>query len=192
MEGSIMIKIIPLLLLLSFGFGQWIYDLTDNPPTITAPGDLVVTGNITHDHAGGVMHVSTGGTFQITTGGTFEKIEGGAIVYSSDHLDNFNETTDGRLTYTGTTTKHFSVAVYSSVESGEVSQVIMIRLAESGTDIAGTEKAQDYSNQNSHNDISTGYIVELATSEYLEVFITSDQDTDDVIIHNVIMVVSEI
>ncbi len=154
-------------------------------------GDLVVSGDITHNHSSGLMFISTPGTFAITTGGTFEKLIGGAIDYSSDHLEDFNETTNGRLTYTGTLTKHFTVAVYSSIESGENTQEIEIRIAEGGSPIFGSEQEQTYSVINNHNTIPTGYIVELATNEYIEVFITSDTNGDNVIAHSCVVVITE-
>lgn len=149
------------------------------------------TGHVTYPHSAGLMWISTGGTISITEGGTFQKMIGGAIDYSNAHLENFNESTNGRLTYIGTITRDFNVRSYNSIESGETAQEVMIRIAKGGSTIEGTEVVQDYTAINKHSNTPTGWIVELATNEYLEMFITSNTTGDNIIIHNSIMVVSE-
>lgn len=172
------------------GFAQP-YIIGDASGNVTVGGDLTVTGSVIKDHGSGLMNISTGGTFTITTGGAYEKMIGGAIDYGSDHLEDFNETTNGRLTYTGTLTKHFLVTVNVSIEAGENAQFIGIRIAESGTSIAMSEQVQDFDILNSHNSIPVSYIVELATNEYVEIFITSDQDGDNIIVHSGVLTLTE-
>lgn len=149
-------------------------------------------GQTTNTHSAGMMYVSTPGTWQITTGGTFEKLIGGAIDYTGAHLENFNESTNGRLTYTGDLTRDFIVGIHVCCESGEVTQTIQARIAENGTSIIGSTATLDFTAVNTHGSMSTFWIVELATNEYLEIFVASDQNGDDIIIDNASLSVAEI
>ncbi|KKM71972.1 hypothetical protein LCGC14_1425220 [marine sediment metagenome] len=97
-------------------------------------------GDIAIDHSGGMTWVSTGGTQTIGTGGTFERLNEGAIAYTANHLHDFTHS-DGRLTYTGTNTKHFCVAAFPNIESDEASARVQIRIALNGTTIADTDEA---------------------------------------------------
>jgi hypothetical protein len=180
--------IIPLLFLSVYIFAQAggvTIDRTATPIMWTFPGDII------KNHASGLMYVSTGGTVTITTGGTYQKMLGGAVDYTAAHLEDVNETTNGRLTYIGTATKHFLVTINATIESGEANQEIQIRVAENAASIAGSDQSQAYGAVNNHNTIATAYLVELATNDYIEVFITSDQDSDAIIVHSCVLTLIE-
>jgi len=123
----------------------------------------------------GQMYVSTGGTVTITTGGTFEKCDTGGIVWTSEHLEWFNESTDGRLTYTGGPDKYVICIGTGTVESGEIAQDVNLRLAENGTDLAASDVEITFTNQNLHTPVAVSNIIGVSTNDYIELYCTSDQ-----------------
>ena len=106
------------------------------------------------------------------------------------HLENFSHS-DGRLTYTGTPTRDFIVSVHASIEGDEVAQLIQIQIAEGGVVIAGSNMQADYTAINTDKAISTTWIVELATNEYVEVYGTSDTNDDEFTVHNLVMRIAQ-
>ncbi len=162
-------------------------------PTATGLIDTLETadiGEIALDHSGGMSYVSTPGTQTIGTGGTFERLNEGAIAYTASHLHGFTHS-DGRLTYTGTNTKHFDIAVYVNIESDEAAALVEIILAKSGATIAGTEMRHDYRATDTDAVLSFGWLLELATNAYIEIFGTSDTNGDTFFVHNLQMIINE-
>ena len=147
-------------------------------------------GEIAIDHSGGMSYVSTPGTQTIGTGGTFERLNEGAIAYTASHLHSFTHS-DGRLTYTGTNTKHFDIAVYVNIESDEAAALVEIILAKGGATISGTEMRHDYRATDTDAVLSFGWLLELATNEYIEIFGTSDTNGDTFFVHNLQMIINE-
>ena len=145
---------------------------------IKLDGDLVITGDISRDQAGGLSYISTPGTQTIGTGDTFERLNEGAIAYSSDHLYGFTHD-DGRLTYTGTPTIHVTITVVLSVESGEIAQVTNFRIAKDGTTIAATNMPITFTAQDYAANVTLKWLDEVATSSYYEIFGTSDTNADE-------------
>lgn len=147
-------------------------------------------GDIAIDHSGGMVWVSTSGTQTIGTGGTFERLNEGAIAYTANHLHDFTHS-DGRLTYTGTATKHFCVAVFPNIESHEASAKVQIRIALNGTTIAGTNQAHDYRATDTDAVIPTKWLLELSTNDYIELFGTSDTSSDTFELLSGALIISE-
>ena len=168
-------------------------NITVLSPTSTGFIDTLETadiGKIAIDHSGGMSYVSTSGTQTIGTGGTFERLNEGAIAYTASHLHSFTHS-DGRLTYTGTNTKHFDIAVYVNIESDEAAALVEIILAKGGATISGTEMRHDYRATDTDAVLSFGWLLELATNEYIEVFGTSDTNGDTFFVHNLQMIINE-
>ena len=162
-------------------------------PTSTGLIDTLETadiGDVALNHSGGLAYVSTEGTQTIGTGGTFERLNEGAIAYTSDHLSDFTHD-DGRLTYTGTVTKHFAISANVTIESDEVTALVQIRLAKGGSTIAGTNMQEDYTVQDTDASMGFCWILELATNEYVEVFGTSDTNGDTFVLHNLTMCIKQ-
>ncbi len=147
-------------------------------------------GDVALNHSGGLVYVSTEGTQTIGTGGTFERLNEGAIAYTSDHLSDFTHD-DGRLTYTGTVTKHFGIVVNVTIESDEVAALIAIRLAKGGSTIEGTNMQHDFTAQDTDDSWGFCWLLELATDEYVEVFGTSDTNGDTFVLHNLTMCIKQ-
>ena len=166
-------------------------NITVLTPTSTGNVDTLETADITDlliEYSGGMCYVSTPGTQTIGTGGTFERLNEGAIAYTASHLVNFTHS-DGRLTYTGTTTKHFHVEGHVNIEGDETAQLVQIRLAKDGTTIAGTEMQHDYTAVDTDAVIAFCWLIDLATNEYLEIYGTSDTNGDTFEVHNLQLII---
>lgn len=157
---------------------------------VKVDGDLYVSGYIFNSCCGGLMYVSTPGTMTINTGGTFEKLDEGNIVYTPDHLYNFAHD-DGRLTYTGIHTSHFTIRATVSLESGETAQEIQLRLAKNGTTIVGTTMTRTFVAQSTDTAIPLSWLDELATNDYYEVYGTSDTNADEFDINNLTLTITK-
>jgi len=147
-----------------------------------------VSSTIVHNSA--VAYVSTSGTQTIDSNATFERLNEGAIAYTTAHLENFTHS-DGRLVYTGATTRHFFVSAALTVQSGETAQLCRFRVAEGGVTVAGSEQSMDFTSQTKNQGRGLLWIVELATNEYIEIFGTSDTDADTFDIVKMVITVHE-
>ena len=177
---------------IAFGNGASIYNsetdtLIINESVTKVMGELLITGHVYEgEHASGQTYVSTSGTQTIGTGGTFERLNEGTIAYTGDHLHEFTHD-DGRLTYTSPTGISMTVAATISVESGEVTQVINFRIAQNGTTIASTNMPVTFNAVNTNAAVPLFTLIDMAQNDYIEVWVTSDTNGDDVIINNLTM-----
>jgi hypothetical protein len=122
----------------------------------------------------GFMYMSAPAVNEITTGGTYEKVLG---TTTAGTLRDFTHT-DNRLTYTGATTRQFSVDVSVSM-TGDNSITTHWRVAKGGVTIADSEQIRkigtvgaDVGNAGLHAEVT------LATGEYLEVWHTTEAGED--------------
>lgn len=165
--------------------------LTLTETVIKVDGDFYLGGHFTTIyHEGGLAYVSTPGTMIINTGGTFEKLDEGNIAYTADHL-NFFTHDDGRLTYTGTHALHVTIRGTVSLENGEVTQVIQLRLAKNGTTIAGTTMTREFVAVSTDTAIPLGWLDELVTDDYYEIYGTSDTNADEFDINNLTLTITK-
>ena len=134
-------------------------------------------GDIAFTLSGAMTYVSTEGLMTIGTGGTFERLNEGAIAYTGAHLHDFTHD-DGRLTYTGTNTKHFTINVRINIEGDENAQLVQLQLYKDGALIAATNDQHDYVVQDTDDSVGFTWLVEMATNEYVEVHGTSDTNAD--------------
>ncbi len=168
-------------------------DVTVLSPTSTGGTKALATediNNIVITESGGMAYVSTSGTQTIGTGGTFERINEGAIAYTGSHLHDFTHS-DGRLTYTGTNTKHFTVQVSYNIEGDETAQLVQIQLYKDGALISATNDQHDYTAVDTDDTVGFVWLLEIATGEYVEVHGTSDTNGDTFYLHNGSMVISQ-
>ena len=154
---------------------------------VTIQGSLTVNGTITAndyaEHNSAFAYMSTSGTQTIDSNATFEKLDEGTIAYTAGNLENFTHS-DGRLTYTGTLTKHFFATVNLSIRSGETAQTVQIRLAKNGATIAGTNMSTDFTAQTKDGCAGLNWLFSLATNDYIEIFGVSDTDGDTFDVNN--------
>ena len=162
-------------------------------PTTTGKIDTLETaniGDIAIQQSGGHVVVSTGGTQTIETGGTFERLDEGAIAYTGRHLHNFTHA-DGRLTYTGTPTKHFAILVHLSVESNEAAALVQLQLYKDGALIPLSNDQNDYTATDTDKGLTIVWLEEFATDEYVELWGTSDTNDDTFVLNGGSMVITQ-
>ena len=164
--------------------------LTFTETAVKVEGDFYVSGQTITENSCGLAYVSTPGTMTINTAGTFEKLDEGAIAYTAGHLYNFTHS-DGRLTYTGTATKHFTIRATVTVESGEIAQVVQLRLAKNNTSIAGSTMSRTFRATSTDTAMPLGWLEEMETNDYYEVFGTSDANDDNFDIINLTLTVTK-
>jgi hypothetical protein len=122
----------------------------------------------------GYCYVSSPAGTTVTSGGTYYLVAG---TFAAGTLDQFTHNGSGRLTYTGTTTRLFSVDVSISMTSTN-NIITHWRVAKNGTTIANSEQKRKVSTGSDVGNSSVHAEVELAANDYVEVFCTSDIGQD--------------
>lgn len=140
------------------------------------------------DKAYGEFYVSTALTETITAG-TYVKISGGAT--TAGETNRFTSLLDNRMLYTSGTTKVFLVTFTGSSTSTSNNIIISFRIAKNGTSIAKTAVARKIGTGGDVGAFSISALVELAVSDYVELF--ADVDTTNAITVNLgVMTVTEV
>jgi len=116
----------------------------------------------------GEAYVSSPAATAITTHGTYYKING---TYTSGQLNGFTHSS-GRLTYTGTTIRMFHIQCCISATASN-NEIYFFRIAKGGTTIESTQIGRKTSTTDL-GAIACNGLVQLATNEYIELFVTSD------------------
>jgi len=125
--------------------------------------------------AKGAMYISASSSTTISTADTPVKVAG---TYATELLEMFDEPIDGRLRYTGTTTKQFAVVCAISM-SGTRNNTYSFYVAKNGTILTQTQVQRRVSN----NDVGALAVVaevSLATNDYIELFAENNGNTGDV------------
>jgi len=147
-------------------------------------------GDIAFTLSGGMTYVSTEGLMTIGTGGTFERLNEGAIAYTGAHLHDFTHD-DGRLTYTGTNTKHFTIDISINIEGEESNQRVEIQLYKDGALITEIKDRHDFTAVDTDDSVGFTWLLTMATNEYVEIHGTSDVDADEFTVLGGSMVISQ-
>jgi hypothetical protein len=127
---------------------------------------------------GNISMVGNATATTIGVAGTPVKIAG---TYTSGALTTgINHDTNGRLTYTGATTRDFLLCVSCAISSANVNQSLRIYVAKNGTVIADSAQGLELSTANKQIGATTNYIVSLATNDYVEVFVSNDTAANNV------------
>lgn len=115
----------------------------------------------------------------IVTPGTYYKAAGTTTI---GNASNFDMPVDGRLRYTGTTQRHFHIAITVALTTANVNNVVGLKIAKNGTVIDNTvtkrfvSTGADIGSTALHGDVS------MVQNDYLELFVTNETDTDTVTI----------
>jgi len=150
-------------------------------------GELFVTEHVTEgEHESGMTYMSTLGIQTINTGGTFERLNEGNMAYTGSHLHEFSHD-DGRLTYTRHTDISMTVNATVSVESGETTQEVQLRIAKNGTTIEGSNMGVSFTAVNKNAAVPLFWMLDMSQNDYVEVWGTSDTNGDDIIINHFVM-----
>jgi hypothetical protein len=89
---------------------------------------------------------------------------------------------NGRLRYTGATTKMFHTAITMSIAPDGANDTFVVGLAKNGTIISSSKVLQKITNASDTQAFAFHLMVELATNDYLEVYIGNTSDADDLIL----------
>lgn len=120
------------------------------------------------DH-GDIYFVNTATPYVLAATTTFAKAA--PTTTPSAHPSNFTESTNGRLTYTGPDTEHFTIdAILSIDQASGAARDVSIAAAVNGTVIALTEQIIS-TTSGSKTSIATHFTTQLTTNDYVEVFI---------------------
>lgn len=156
-------------------------DLTDVDTTTTTPvaGDLLQFDGANWvpitTLPNGEIYFSTPAATTIATAGTFVKAAGTTTLLSGS--SDFTMPSNNRLTYGGTVTKKFRVTVALSMTLGAANEVLALRLAKNGTTIAATEIDRKTGASGDIGAAALTHLVELATNDYVEIWITNKSTT---------------
>jgi len=113
----------------------------------------------------------------IATQGTPVKVAGTWVVQTES---NFTGNTTGRLTYNGSTTEVVSATVsitFSHAAGG--SDDLAVYIAKNGSVITASKLTRAVTGSNRGN-VGTFFSVSMDTSDYLEVFVANDSDTNNI------------
>ena len=98
---------------------------------------------------------------------------------TSQALTAFTMPSNNRLTYTGTVTRHFHVGVNAGVtKAGGGATVGTMSIAKNGTVETGSKVTVTIQNTSDKQHMSTIWALDLATNDYIEVFLESDTGDD--------------
>lgn len=141
----------------------------------------------------GEYYISTPAASAAITAGVPIEIGGTATAGDSSADFTIATTAGGRATYTGALTKRFRVTAHVSATSTKGNEVMSIFIAEGGTALAKSESERKIGTGSDTGSVSTSAIVELATNEFIEVFVDLGASTSDTITaQKCVVVITEI
>lgn len=182
---------------LKFGTGvdaSILYDGTDLvvDPDVVGTGNLKINGGTVPVGRlivpmGEISYFDTTGT-TITISGTSDGSTNMVVVNPTTALSSgvyeFDNggSNNGRLRYTGTTTKMFHVACTVSIASSGVNDVFVMGIAKGGTVIATSKVMNKITAAGDTQSTALHVMAELATNEYIELYVGNMTDTDNLVI----------
>jgi len=160
--------------------------------TVNFSGGGTYTSGLTHTsnkalfaNCVGITNTSTRGFLYMINNATDTTIGTGNVnvwvkaagTTTSSTLSKFTHSSN-RLTYGGAFSQSFTVHINTSVRSSGTNQVISIGIAKNGTIIAESEMTIRTTVANQEYPGSTTAIVELVSTDYVEVFVRNTSSTD--------------
>ena len=128
----------------------------------------------------GCMYMSTPAARTIATGGTLEKCNGTVTEVTTSENMSVTTTGGGRITYTGAATIYMRIVVAYSLSVDQNNRDVAVGLGKNGTLIACSEITDYVTTANVQSSGCISCIVEFAQNDYIEFFVTSDTNGDDV------------
>lgn len=142
------------------------------PAGIVADADSMLPNGVT-PHGG--CYISTPAATTITTGGTFYLLAGTTTV-GAGGTTLVTHASPGRLTYTGSVTRPFTVMGNISFISSANNILAKVRIAKNGATIAESESQFFKSTSTDTKDVPFFVVVNLAQNDYIEVYVTCDSN----------------
>jgi hypothetical protein len=96
--------------------------------------------------------------------------------------------TNNRLTYSGALTRNFRVSGVLSFTSG-ANDKIGVYVAKNGTPIANSEIYSTANTAGRSENVTAQALVELATNDYVEIWVENDTDTDDITVSDLSVII---
>jgi hypothetical protein len=153
---------------------------------LTAGGRLLLPmGEISYFSAAGSSTVAPGGT---TTDGTTNMIKcypsANPVSSLANDMD-FSMPANGRLQYTGTTTRTFHVACTISMTPNTSSDQFLFAIAKGGVVISSSRVIQKLGTTSDAQSTALHVMVTLATNEYLELYVGNMSNNQSIKIHSI-------
>ena len=151
---------------------------------LTSTDNYVTIRSIPTPHYG-LVHVQ-GNSTETTISAAGTAVLANATFTVSDTLD-FDGTTAGRLTYTGTPTVVLTVKATVSLNTAAGSNKdLAIYIAKNGTVISGTKMIREV-DHNQQGNTGTFWNVSFSTNDYVELFVSNETDTNNIIVESAII-----
>lgn len=143
--------------------------------------DLIVSLVPSH----GSFTIDTPAATTIVTPGTYVKAAG-TTTFDADP-DDFSDDagTDNRLKYTGTPTRHVTVAVSISMTCGGSNQVLGFKIAKNGILIDDSVARRKVGTGSDIGGIGVHAHVDMTTGDYIEIWCTNETSTSTVTVEEV-------
>lgn len=163
-------------------------DNADGSVTLSIPNDLIVQQITPQGRIivpmGEISYFSTTGTaitIAAQSDGSTNMVKVNPTTALSADAYEFDNggANDGRLRYTGSTTKMFHVACTISVAPAAANDVFVLGIAKNGTVGAGNKILQQIAGISAIQSTALHYMVELATNDYIELYVGNTSDADD-------------
>lgn len=102
-------------------------------------------------------------------------------------VQNCTGTTAGRITYSGDTTRNLQLsASFTIVRKGSGTNVYRVHFAKNGSVIDNAYMQLDESGSHDHAGSLTWFAPGVVTTDYFEMYVSNETDTDDVLVKEVI------
>lgn len=115
----------------------------------------------------------------------YEKVAGTTVAGAHSHLMTAN--TAGRITYNGTSDRHFHMVASIAMTSAANNQTIAFRLAKNGTTLADTMIERRVGTGTDIGALAIHGDTVLSTNDYIELYVTNETSTANVTINDLYM-----
>lgn len=150
---------------------------------VDANGDTTITYRLMQP-MGEVSYFSTTGTVVTiaaqSNGSTNMVVVSPASTFVNDSGFDNGGSNNGRLRYTGATTRMFHVACTISIAPAAANDTFVFGVAKNGTVVASSKVLIKATNALDARSTAMHVMVELATNDYLELYVGNTTDADDV------------
>ena len=135
--------------------------------------DLIIS--LTPSHGAFVSNVPAATT--IAVAGTYVKAAGTTTFDASPDDFDDDSSTDNRVKYTGTPTRHAIIDLSASFTCASSNQVIGFKIAKNGTVIDGSVERQKIATGADIASVAISAHVDLDTGDYIELWVTNETTT---------------
>lgn len=155
-------------------YSELIALLPDNTSGLISPSDMRdVVDSVRQPHAG--LYESTPVNTTIAVPGTYYKAAGTFI--AQPHSNLMTADTTGRITYNGISDRHFHIVCSISMTCASNNQDLAFRIAKNGVTDESSEGDRKVGTGSDVGAIAIHADLQLATNDYIELFVTNKTST---------------